>query len=51
MVRYRLNFEVSSVPEPSTWAMLLACISLMLRRAKQTKGFLFKDAFTAWAAH
>ena len=42
--------EPSAVPEPSTWLLMIAGIGgigLMLRRAKQTMGFKFKDAFTA----
>ena len=41
---------VSAAPEPSTWLLMFAGIGgigLMLRRAKQTTGFRFKDAFTA----
>ena len=38
------------VPEPSTWAFMIAGIAgigLMLRRVKQSMGFRFKDAFSA----
>ena len=41
---------VSAVPEPSTWLLMIAGIGgigLMLRRAKQTMGFRFRDAFSA----
>ena len=41
---------VSAVPEPSTWLLMIAGIGgigLMLRRAKQTMGFRFKDAVSA----
>ena len=41
---------VSAAPEPSTWLLMSAGIGgigLMLRRAKKTMGFRFKDAFSA----
>ena len=44
------TYVSSAVPEPSTWLLLIAGIGgigLMLRRAKQTMGFRFKDAFSA----
>ena len=40
----------SAAPEPSTWLLMIAGIGgigLMLRRAKQTMSFKFKDALTA----
>ena len=42
--------SVSAAPEPSTWALMIAGIGgigLMLRRARKTMGFRFKDAFGA----
>ena len=53
---YRITFHEegesfpTGVPEPSTWLLMFAGlggIGLMLRRAKQTVGFRFKDAFSA----
>ena len=45
------NFNITSAaPEPSTWLLMFAGIGgigLMLRRAKETMGFRFKDAFSA----
>ena len=41
---------VSAAPEPSTWLLMFAGIGgigLMLRRAKKTMGFRFKDALSA----
>ena len=41
---------ISAAPEPSTWVLMVAGIGgvgLMLRRAKQTMGFRFKDALSA----
>ena len=41
---------VSAAPEPSTWLLMFAGIGgigLMLRRAKKTMSFRFKDAFAA----
>ena len=41
---------VSAAPEPSTWLLMFAGIGgigLMLRRAKRTVGYQFKDAFNA----
>ncbi len=41
---------VSAAPEPSTWVLMFAGIGgigLMLRRAKTTMGFRFKDALSA----
>ncbi len=42
--------SVSAAPEPSTWLLMFAGlggIGLMLRRAKKTMGFRFKDALSA----
>jgi hypothetical protein len=42
--------SVSAVPEPSTWLLMIAGIAgvgLMLRRAKKSMGFGFKDALSA----
>jgi hypothetical protein len=42
--------SVSAAPEPSTWALMFAGlggIGLILRRAKNTMTFRFKDAFAA----
>ena len=44
------NSPISAAPEPSTWLLMFAGIGgigLMLRRAKKTIGFQFKDAFSA----
>ena len=44
------NGQVSAAPEPSTWLLMIAGvggIGLMLRRAKKTAGFRFKNAFAA----
>ena len=44
------NVAVSAAPEPSTWLLMFAGIGgigLMLRRAKKTMGFRFKDALSA----
>ncbi len=41
---------VSAAPEPSSWLLMIAGIGglgLMLRRAKKTMGFRFKDALSA----
>ncbi len=41
---------ISAAPEPSTWLLMLAGIGgigLMLRRARKTMGFRFKDALAA----
>ncbi len=41
---------ISAAPEPSTWLLMIAGIGgigLMLRRAKTTMGFRFKDALSA----
>ena len=41
---------ISAAPEPSTWLLMFAGIGgigLMLRRARKTMGFRFKDAFAA----
>ena len=41
---------VSAAPEPSTWLLMFAGsggIGLMMRRAKKTMGFRFRDAFSA----
>ncbi len=41
------NISVSAAPEPSTWLLMFAGIGgigLMLRQAKKTMGFRFKDA-------
>ncbi len=41
---------VSAAPEPSTWLLMFAGIGgigLMLRRAKKTMDFRFRDAFSA----
>ena len=41
---------ISAAPEPSIWLLMFAGIGgigLMLRRAKRTMGFRFKDAFSA----
>ena len=43
-------FTVSAAPEPSTWLLMFAGIGgigLMMRRAKTTMGFRFKDASAA----
>ncbi len=40
----------SAAPEPSTWLLMFAglgAVGLMLRRAKKTMSFRFKDAFSA----
>ena len=42
--------DVSAAPEPSTWLLMFAgigCMGLMLRWAKKTMGFRFKDALSA----
>ena len=42
--------DASAIPEPSTWLLMIVGIGgigLMLRRAKQSMGFKFKDAFGA----
>ncbi len=42
--------SISAAPEPSTWLLMfvgIGGIGLMLRRAKKTMGFRFKDALSA----